>query len=61
MTYTFLLTIMAVFSGEELKAFGYGGTGKAASKCRFKDYGARFTEGDVVTAYLVGTESKYAL
>ena len=48
---------MAVFSGEELKSFGNGGKGKAASKCKFTDYGARFTEGDVITAYLVGAES----
>ena len=47
---------MAVFSGDELKSFGYGGPGKAASKCKFKDYGESFTEGDV-TVYLVGAES----
>lgn len=38
--------------GEEAKSFGYGGTGKAATECKFEDYGQQFTEGDVITAYL---------
>lgn len=42
--------------GEEAKSFGYGGTGKAASECKFVDYGQQFTEGDVITAYLVCNE-----
>ncbi|XP_022332049.2 uncharacterized protein LOC111129853 isoform X2 [Crassostrea virginica] len=38
--------------GEEAKSFGYGGTGKAATDCKFEDYGQQFTAGDVITAYL---------
>ncbi|KAL1124634.1 hypothetical protein AAG570_001258 [Ranatra chinensis] len=38
--------------GEEPLSYGYGGTGKASVDCKFKDYGSKFTEGDVVTAYL---------
>lgn len=38
--------------GEEAKSFGYGGTGKAATECKFEDYGQQFTAGDVITAYL---------
>ncbi|XP_061172506.1 heterogeneous nuclear ribonucleoprotein U-like isoform X2 [Saccostrea echinata] len=38
--------------GEEANSFGYGGTGKAATECKFVDYGQQFTAGDVITAYL---------
>ncbi|XP_041353228.1 heterogeneous nuclear ribonucleoprotein U-like protein 1 isoform X2 [Gigantopelta aegis] len=38
--------------GEEPLSYGYGGTGKASTECKFKDYGQAFTEGDVITAYL---------
>nr|CAD7593177.1 unnamed protein product [Timema genevievae] len=38
--------------GEEPLSYGYGGTGKASTDCKFKDYGKPFTEGDVVGAYL---------
>ncbi|XP_062587264.1 heterogeneous nuclear ribonucleoprotein U-like isoform X2 [Saccostrea cucullata] len=38
--------------GEEANSFGYGGTGKAATECKFVDYGQQFSEGDVITAYL---------
>ena len=44
-------------AGEEAKSFGYGGTGKAATDCKFEDYGQQFTAGDVITAYLVGVDS----
>lgn len=44
-------------SGEEAKSFGYGGTGKAATECKFEDYGQQFTAGDVITAYLVSALS----
>ncbi|KAK7792564.1 hypothetical protein R5R35_008661 [Gryllus longicercus] len=38
--------------GEEKKSYGYGGTGKASTDCKFKDYGKPFTIGDVVGAFL---------
>ncbi|XP_063236170.1 heterogeneous nuclear ribonucleoprotein U-like protein 1 [Bacillus rossius redtenbacheri] len=38
--------------GEEPWSYGYGGTGKASTDCKFKDYGVPFTEGDVVGAFL---------
>ena len=38
--------------GEEKYSFGYGGTAKASTECDFKDYGEKFTEGDVIGAYL---------
>lgn len=39
--------------GEEELSFGYGGSGKSSTACNFEDYGQKFTEGDIVTAYLV--------
>lgn len=41
------------YLGEEPKSYGYGGTGKASTDCKFKDYGKPYVVGDVVTAYLV--------
>ncbi|XP_067136543.1 heterogeneous nuclear ribonucleoprotein U-like protein 1 isoform X1 [Centruroides vittatus] len=38
--------------GEEPDSYGYGGTGKASTNCKFKDYGAPFIQGDTVTCYL---------
>lgn len=38
--------------GEEPWSFGYGGTGKFSTNCRFSDYGQRFGAGDVVGAML---------
>ncbi|CAE1331790.1 HNRNPUL1 [Acanthosepion pharaonis] len=38
--------------GEEPLSHGYGGTGKASTDCKFKDYGEKFGTGDVITAYL---------
>ncbi|KAL5008098.1 hypothetical protein ScPMuIL_013679 [Solemya velum] len=38
--------------GEEPLSYGYGGTGKASTDCKFQDYGEQFTAGDVITAYL---------
>jgi len=38
--------------GEEPLSYGYGGTAKASTDCKFKDYGTRFGVGDVVGAYL---------
>ncbi|CAL1571039.1 unnamed protein product [Knipowitschia caucasica] len=34
--------------GEEPFSFGYGGTGKKSSDCKFADYGERFGENDVI-------------
>jgi hypothetical protein len=34
-------------------SYGYGGTGKASTDCKFKDYGKPFHTGDVVGALLV--------
>jgi len=39
--------------GEEPLSYGYGGTGKASTDCKFKDYGKPFHVGDVVGALLV--------
>ena len=39
--------------GEEKMSYGFGGTGKASTDCKFKDYGETFTENDVITACLV--------
>lgn len=41
--------------GEEAFSFGYGGTGKISSECKFRDYGIPFGVGDVVSTYLVFT------
>ena len=41
------------FSGEEKLSYGYGGTGKASTDCKFTDYGKAFAAGDVVTSYVV--------
>lgn len=41
------------FSGEEKLSYGYGGTGKASTDCKFTDYGQAFAAGDVVTSYVV--------
>jgi len=38
--------------GEEPLSYGYGGTGKASTDCKFKDYGKPFHVGDVVGALL---------
>ena len=41
-----------MFTGEEKLSYGYGGTAKASTDCKFKDYGKTFTEGDSVAAYI---------
>uniref|UniRef100_A0A3P9PWT2 Heteroous nuclear ribonucleoprotein U like 1 n=1 Tax=Poecilia reticulata TaxID=8081 RepID=A0A3P9PWT2_POERE len=38
--------------GEEPFSFGYGGTGKKSSDCKFADYGEKFGENDVVGCYI---------
>ncbi|KAJ9579717.1 hypothetical protein L9F63_004643, partial [Diploptera punctata] len=38
--------------GEEPLSYGYGGTGKASTDCKFKDYGKPFQINDVVGAFL---------
>uniref|UniRef100_K7F4Z8 Heteroous nuclear ribonucleoprotein U like 1 n=1 Tax=Pelodiscus sinensis TaxID=13735 RepID=K7F4Z8_PELSI len=35
--------------GEEPFSYGYGGTGKKSSSCKFENYGETFTENDVIT------------
>lgn len=42
-----------LFLGEEVGSFGYGGTGKSSTNCKFSNYGTAFAVGDTVTAYLV--------
>ena len=42
-----------MFTGEEEHSYGYGGTAKASTECRFSDYGEKFAAEDVITAYLV--------
>ncbi|XP_023817272.1 heterogeneous nuclear ribonucleoprotein U-like protein 1 isoform X2 [Oryzias latipes] len=38
--------------GEEAFSFGYGGTGKKSSDCKFADYGEKFGENDVIGCYV---------
>ncbi|KAL1274579.1 hypothetical protein QQF64_027393 [Cirrhinus molitorella] len=44
--------------GEEPFSFGYGGTGKKSSNCKFEDYGEKFSENDIIGCYIdfEGTE-----
>lgn len=39
--------------GEEKFSYGYGGTAKFSTNCKFEDFGEKFGEGDVITTYLV--------
>ena len=41
------------FIGEEKFSYGYGGTAKASTNNNFENYGQKFRDGDVITAYLV--------
>ena len=45
-------------AGEEKFSYGYGGTGKASTDCKFQDYGEKFTVDDVIGAYLVSVASR---
>ncbi|XP_061637350.1 heterogeneous nuclear ribonucleoprotein U-like protein 1 isoform X2 [Phyllopteryx taeniolatus] len=38
--------------GEEPFSFGYGGTGKKSSDCKFANYGEKFGENDVIGCYI---------
>uniref|UniRef100_A0A4W5JJ31 Uncharacterized protein n=1 Tax=Hucho hucho TaxID=62062 RepID=A0A4W5JJ31_9TELE len=38
--------------GEEQFSYGYGGTGKKSSNCKFEDYGEKFRENDVLGCYV---------
>uniref|UniRef100_A0A8C7LIU4 Heterogeneous nuclear ribonucleoprotein U-like protein 1 n=1 Tax=Oncorhynchus kisutch TaxID=8019 RepID=A0A8C7LIU4_ONCKI len=38
--------------GEEHFSYGYGGTGKKSSNCKFEDYGEKFCENDVLGCYI---------
>lgn len=38
--------------GEDPFSYGYGGTGKASTNLKFKDYGKTFGKGDIVGCYL---------
>ncbi|XP_051974062.1 heterogeneous nuclear ribonucleoprotein U-like protein 1 [Xyrauchen texanus] len=38
--------------GEEPFSFGYGGTGKKSSNCKFEDYGEKFGENDILGCYI---------
>uniref|UniRef100_A0AAY5F5Q2 Uncharacterized protein n=1 Tax=Electrophorus electricus TaxID=8005 RepID=A0AAY5F5Q2_ELEEL len=38
--------------GEEAFSYGYGGTGKKSSNCKFEDYGEKFHENDVIGCYI---------
>lgn len=40
-------------SGEEPFSYGYGGTGKKSTTCKFEDYGEKFGESDVIGCYIV--------
>ena len=41
--------IFSVILGEEPFSYGYGGTAKFSTDCKFTNYGERFTTGDVIT------------
>lgn len=45
--------ILAYTLGEESFSYGYGGTGKKSSNCKFEDYGQKFGENDVIGCYIV--------
>lgn len=45
-------------TGEEKFSYGYGGTGKASTDCKFTDFGTKFGEGDVLACYLDFGEEK---
>lgn len=47
--------IVILFLGEEPFSFGYGGTGKKSSDCKFADFGEKFGENDVIGCYIVST------
>ncbi|KAI5629645.1 heterogeneous nuclear ribonucleoprotein U-like protein 1 [Silurus asotus] len=38
--------------GEEPFSYGYGGTGKKSSNCKFEDYGQKFVENDIIGCYI---------
>uniref|UniRef100_A0A671NYX5 Heterogeneous nuclear ribonucleoprotein U-like protein 1 n=1 Tax=Sinocyclocheilus anshuiensis TaxID=1608454 RepID=A0A671NYX5_9TELE len=38
--------------GEEPFSFGYGGTGKKSTNCKFEDYGEKFSENDIIGCYI---------
>ncbi|XP_076867260.1 heterogeneous nuclear ribonucleoprotein U-like protein 1 isoform X2 [Brachyhypopomus gauderio] len=38
--------------GEEPFSYGFGGTGKKSSDCKFEDYGEKFNENDVIGCYI---------
>ncbi|XP_048837379.1 heterogeneous nuclear ribonucleoprotein U-like protein 1 [Brienomyrus brachyistius] len=38
--------------GEEAFSYGYGGTGKKSSNCKFEDYGEKFGENDVIGCFI---------
>lgn len=42
--------------GEEAFSYGYGGTGKKSSDCKFADFGEKFGENDVIGCYIVSNE-----
>lgn len=42
-------------TGEEPFSYGYGGTGKKSSDCKFADYGEKFGENDVIGCYIVSS------
>lgn len=41
--------------GEEPFSYGYGGTGKKSSNCKFEDYGQKFGENDIIGCYIVSS------
>ena len=51
----FYIIINLLFPGEERFSYGFGGTGKASTDCKFTDFGETFGEGDVISCYLVSS------
>ena len=48
-----IMSYFLVTVGEEPLSYGYGGTAKASVDCKFRDYGQKFGNGDVLTCYAV--------
>jgi hypothetical protein len=44
-----------IFVGEEGLSYGFENTGKSCTASEFSEYGASYTQGDVIGCYLVSS------